>query len=390
MDYIGDLVKRKIDILRGYWFFNEFMDADLPNRKVFLEGLMPFLGDLRNRGFNKRELKMLEHLSFLSTYPKEKRSFALQRWLTAELTSEFMSIKLVKNPLDKDLRKFYNEIYKDVFSEDERESLTKLRVWILGEACAKWIPRRLDDWWDSKYYRNFYGEVVHPRSYVLIAKIKGVVVGGAFVNTLTTDKISFMTIDFFLITLQHLSEIEELKEFNSGEYKVKLSIALFERCKHYAVKDAVRFGDKRPLFLLGEANDPVKMYNKGKLNREHDTENPVLRLRLYSIIGFRFLDFPYISPPMGGDLEPLDYQYSIIYPFSLVGSELDTQLYKHALVTYLSMWADVAKQPVKGMIDNLDNLIRQRKMIKLLNFKELGIPQEIINACRQIKWKIKD
>ena len=383
----SELVLKKIAILKGYFFFNDFMDADSPDSKKFLGNLKPFLKDLRKRGFNNKELKLLQHLVALSTYPKEKRYAMLERWLTAEMTSEFISIDLIKNPLSKDLRRFYKDIYESTFAEDERESLKNIRGWILGE---NWFPSRIVHWWDSRKYRNFFSHVVHPRYYVLLVKIKGIVVGGAFVNTINTEYISFMVIDFFLITLQHLSEIEELKEFSTGEYKVKLATALFERCKYYAVKDAIRYGHKQPFFILGQASDPVKMYHKHILNLEHDTENPAVRLRLYSIMGFKFLDFPYVSPALGEDQKAVDYEYEIMYSLNPEWrNEVDPKIYKYALVTFLGTWADVTKEPVKGMIDYLDNLITQGKKIRLMNFAELRIPREIISICKQIRWKVE-
>lgn len=389
---IAELVKIKIEILRGYPFFNDFMNADLPDNQKFLDDLKAFSEDLIEirRVINKKELKLLQHLIALSTYPKEKRYAMLERWLIAELTSEFISFELVKNPFGRTLKQFYRNIYQETFSEEEQEPLRKIKWWIFGE---NWLPMRIVHAFDKRFYKNIYGDVVHPRYYLIVVKIKGIVVGGAVVNTISTDKISFMVIDYILIVFEHLSKIEGLREFATGEFKVKMSTALFERCKYLAVKDAMRYGHKQHFFILGQVNDPVKMHRKGVLNRKYDTENPVLRLRLYSLIGFRFLDFPYVSPALEEGKEAIDYEYEMIYPFRAEWrNELDPAVYKYALITFLGTYigADVNKTPVKEMSNYLDNLIREGRKIRLMNFADLGMSREFIKYCRQIRWRVED
>lgn len=381
-------VREKIEILKSYHFFNDFMDADLPDNQQFLDNLGAFRKDLIKKGFSKKELKLLRHLIALSTYPKEKRYTMLERWLVAELTSETISFKVVKNPFGRDLKQFYKDIYERAFPEEERESLSDYRKWMASENL---LPSKIIHFFDTRIYKNAYGHGIHPRWYMLVVKVKGIVVGGAVFNTIHTKEISFMVIDYIVILLQHLNEIEELKEFTAGKYKVSMLQALFERCKYYAVKDAMRYGNKHPSFIIGRVNDPVRMYRKGILNAEHDIENPVLRLRLYSIIGFRFLDFPYVSPSMGEEKEPVDYLYEMMYPFlPQFRNELDPRVYKYVLLTYLAPWADVTTSPVTEMSAYLDDLIRQSKKIRLMNFADLGIPKEIIYRSKQIRWKVED
>ena len=129
-DKISQLVDEKISILKNIDFFNFFMNADVPDNKLFLSNLSAFQKDLRGRGFTKKELELLEHLVHLSTIPKDKRYGKLRAWLTAELSSEFITFSIVKNPFAKDLRGFYRDVYQRVFPEEEQEDLKTFMMYV--------------------------------------------------------------------------------------------------------------------------------------------------------------------------------------------------------------------------------------------------------------------
>src|SRR3989338_876468 len=151
-DKIAQLVEEKISILGAYDFFRYFMDADVPDNKLFLSNLSRFRKDLGGRGFTKKELELLEHLTHLSTVPKDKRYGKLRIWLTAELSSEFITFNIVKNPLSKDLRGFYIDIYKRVFPEEEQEDLSTFMMYVGREGMLSPITHY--------FLKNEYGDSI--------------------------------------------------------------------------------------------------------------------------------------------------------------------------------------------------------------------------------------
>src|SRR3989344_4049051 len=181
---INELVRRKVQILSSYPFFTDFMNSDLQDNTKFLQELKLFSKDLIKKGFAKKELKMLRHLIHLSTVAKSIRYKKLETWFIAELTSEFITFDLIKNPLGKDLKNFYKSIYQEVFPEEEQEDFSSFMLYISKESLASSLV--------NFFLKNEYGDKINIRYYILTVKIKGVIVGAAIFYTLNTKKISFV------------------------------------------------------------------------------------------------------------------------------------------------------------------------------------------------------
>src|SRR3989344_7381788 len=384
-DKIDKLVEQKIGILKDYDFFRYFMDADVPDNKLFLNNLRSaFRKELRGRGFTKKELELLEHLTHLSTIPKDKRYGKLRIWLTAELSSEFITFNIVKNPLSKDLRGFYRDIYQRVFPEEEQEDLSTFMMYVGREGMLSPITHY--------FLKNEYGDAIRVKYYLLVVKIRGIIVGAGIFYTLSTKKLSFVILEYIVVFLDDLREIDSLKGFATGKYRVKIASALLNRCKSIAIKDAVKYGPGALSFIMAEVNDPVKMFKQGVL--EEDTTNPVIRIRLYSQVGFRFMDFYWTQPSLGEGKEEIDYLYLIMMPFTKEWQgQIDPSQFKYAFLTYLATWkgVDLKKdRAVLRMRQELDTRTSANRPIKLMNYFDLKIPNEIIKACGAIPWKVKE
>ena len=139
-------------------------------------------------------------------------------------------------------------------------------------------------------------------------------------------------------------------------------------------------------------NDPVKMYEQGVL--EEDVANPVSRMRLYSQVGFRFMDFHWTQPSLGEGKEVIDYLYLIMMPFTKDWQGLvEPSKFKYAFLTYLATWKGVdlkKNETVLRMRQELDTRASANRPIKLMNYFDLKIPVEIIKACEAIDWKVKE
>lgn len=384
MTDIEELVKRKIQILSSYPFFTDFISSDLPDNKKFLQDLKLFSKDLIEKGFTKKELELLEHLTHLSTIPKEKRYQKLRIWLTAELSSEFITFNIVKNPFAKDLRDFYRSVYQRVFPEEEQEDLSVFMMYVGREGILSPITHY--------FLKNEYGDPIKIKYYLLVVKIKGVIVGAAIFYTLSTKKLSFVILEYIVVFLDDLREIDSLKEFATGKYRVKIASALLNRCKSVAIKDAIKYGPGMLSFIMAEVNDPVKMFEQEVL--EEDITNPVVRIRLYSQVGFQFMDFHWTQPSLGKGKEEIDYLYLIMMPFTKEWQgQVDPSKFKYAFLTYLATWKGIdlkKNETVLRMRRELDSKISANSPIRLMNFFDLRVPQEVIRACERIDWKVKE
>ena len=97
---------------------------------------------------------------------------------------------------------------------------------------------------------------------------------------------------------------------------------------------------------------------------------------------------------MGEDKEEVDYLYLIMMPFAPEWqNNVNPADFKYALLTYLATWDGVdtkKNQTVLRMKADLDRLTMEKKNIMLMNYFDLKIPREVLNACASIDWKLRD
>jgi hypothetical protein len=375
------IVETKVLTLLDHPFFYEFINSENPDNAKYLENLKVFSNDMMSKGFSKKELEMLHHLTYLSTVRRELRIKKLKELIELELASETITFKLIKNPFDKDLKKFYTDVYQRIFPESEQEDLINYRRWIFEES----FPRLF-----NFFYKNEYREKIDSSSYLVIVKVKGVVVGGIVFFTVNTKRISFTVIDYIVVYLDHLKEMPGLEAYSKGKWRIKIASALLNKCKSYSIPDSIKYGPGHLSFIMAEVNNPIKMYHHGILDQ--DITNPASRIRLYSQIGFRFLDFPWIQPSLSGSKKEIDYLYLIFMSFSpQITDHINPKYLEYVLMTYLATWKGIntrKNETVLKMKRELQQLKLEHKSVSLLTYQKLGITPEVIKACNSIRWAV--
>ncbi len=344
---------------------------DKINKNKFKKNMKFYTEELLKRGFTKHELKDIEEINGMSAFPEEQIPNRLAKWLESKGSGDLIEVKVIRNPLSRDLKQFYDEIYVHYFpDEDERESLTTYRKYILMEgALAKYKDLKM---------KNHLKEKIKTRYYFVLAKLKGVIVGGIIFYTVSTKKTSFASIDYLATSVHHLKKFG-LEQYSTSKYKMLVNNALIEKAKTMAGIDAKRFGSGKLAALLAEPNDPARMDKNNKLG--DDSENPILRLRLFSMAGFRFFDFPWIQPALEKDQDPVDNLFLACYPYrsEWITKGIDPEEFKYIILTMWSTWYTVdlkTDKTVQRAVGLCDKLGIEKKRIRLLNFNNLNYSKE--------------
>ncbi|MEM4267825.1 MAG: hypothetical protein QXK37_03245 [Candidatus Woesearchaeota archaeon] len=115
---------------------------------------------------------------------------------------------------------------------------------------------------EVELFYNFANKSIFVEYHLIVAKVLGTVVGGAVFTTVIAPLATAACADFMVVYNNVLAKSEDpmVRQHASGSDRRLIFYELYKHIHKIGEEDTMDYAGRRLDCVLGEANDPVRMY----------------------------------------------------------------------------------------------------------------------------------